>query len=117
MEFMVSRTSIWSGDKQPCDESYRKEYIPIDVRTVGRPEDIPFYRGKSDWWYDEGINHKVNEIGYIERELEPRNGWFIEIKSLEELLKFKDKYGNIIIRDSYQNYNILEIEIYDCYRE
>lgn len=43
----------------------------------------------------------------------------IEINTLEELLEFRDKYDDIIIRETYndKSYSELEIEIYDYYRE
>jgi len=36
--------------------------------------------------------------------------WYIQINSLEELIKLEEKEGNIIVGDGY-------IEIYDTYRE
>lgn len=43
--------------------------------------------------------------------------WFKEINTLEELLAFIKKNGQIVIGKSYQNKKYLEIEIYDDYRE
>lgn len=40
--------------------------------------------------------------------------WFLEIKDLEELLDFQDKYGEIIISKDPDGYTI---EIYNYYRE
>ena len=42
--------------------------------------------------------------------------WSIEINTIEELIDFADKHGDIIIEDSfYREYK--EIEIYDTWRE
>ena len=44
-------------------------------------------------------------------------GWFIEINTLEELLKFREKYGDLVLTKHYLNPEIVEVEIYDDYRE
>ena len=41
--------------------------------------------------------------------------YLIEINTLEELMKIREKYGSIIIYEQWYNYPILEI--YDDYRE
>ena len=43
--------------------------------------------------------------------------WFIEINTLEELVKFHEENGDIIIKDCLWNKSYIEIEIYDDYRE
>lgn len=45
-----------------------------------------------------------------------RTRWRMEIKTLEELMDFIDKYGDIVIHQEYEN-NMRGIEIYDGYRE
>lgn len=46
------------------------------------------------------------------------DAWFVEINTLEELLNFMDKYEKeIIISRDLDNPQIIEIEIYDTYRE
>ncbi len=42
--------------------------------------------------------------------------WFIEIDTIEELVKFVDKYGDIVVQD-YPYDGHKEIEIYDTWRE
>jgi predicted RNA-binding protein associated with RNAse of E/G family len=39
--------------------------------------------------------------------------WYIDINSLDELIKFVDKYGDIVVSTENDPY----IEIYDTYRE
>ena len=41
--------------------------------------------------------------------------WIIEINSLDELIQFSEKYGELIITGNYKG--LKEIEIYDDYRE
>ena len=113
MEFMVSRTSTWNEGK-PCDEAYWKSFDRLDVRTLGSFEefDNKFFQN----FTDRGRDHTINERGFIQRSFDDE-GWFVVIRDLEELIAFKDKYGDIIIGDSIWNKNITEIEIYDGYRE
>ena len=60
--------------------------------------------------------------GSIERENKIYNKstvdvWFVEINTLEELIKFYEENGDIIIKDCFWNKSYTEIEIYDDYRE
>ena len=109
---MVSRTSNW-GDDQPCNEAFKEKYTRIDQRTFKTPAEhdarlrIP--------WESEGANHRINKAG-IARDFEDE-GWFVNIESLDELIKLQEKYGRLVLCNSWQNPDILEIEIYDTYRE
>ena len=63
-------------------------------------------------WLGEGLNHRTWKDGDksgIARDI-PLRAWVIEIKSLQALIKFVEKYGEIV-------FNGDEIEIYDDYRE
>ena len=113
MEFMVTRTSGWS-DGKPCNEAYAKNYMRKDIRTLKSFEE--YDNRFRDNFLDTGINHKINDDGYIEREFEDE-GWFVEIDTLEELLEFTNKYGDIVFGKTYRNYEMNGIEIYDDYRE
>lgn len=90
MKFKVSRTSI-RDDRKPCEEAVKQTYTRVEVGTLGR---------------------------YIQREF-PNDavGWFVEINTLDELLHFQQKYGDIILTKDYYNPEVLELEIYDDYRE
>lgn len=112
MKFQVGRTSVWSG--KPCEEAYQDEFTRIDVRTFGSFEE--YDERFRDNWTDKGENHCINERGRIQREFKEMD-WFIDIKSLEELIDFKNKYERIVIEESWDNPNITRIEIYDTWRE
>lgn len=114
MKFIVSRTSMY-GDDKPCDEASKMTYTRIDMRGADDPSKIPAYKENSSLWYDEGTNHRIVK-GKIMRDFE-ETGWFIEINSLEELLEFQKKYGDLVLQHSMWNEEIPEIEIYDYYRE
>ena len=122
MEFKISRTSIWNNDKKPCDDAYRKKIIIIDERGFKSFEehDEKFSRGEK--WLEKGFNHKIlpaNERFDHEHIYREFNGeiWAIEINTLENLLDLKEKYGEIIVKNAYENDSINELEIYDDWRE
>jgi hypothetical protein len=111
MKFLISRTSVWDEAKQPYEKAYRDKYIQVDTRKVDDPKKLKL---KVDW-YSEGKNHRV-ENRYIKRDFES-TGWFIDLETLEDLIKLKNEVGDIVIQSSFQNEEITEIEIYDGYRE
>lgn len=111
MKFLVSRTSIWDDEKSPYEKAYKDKYIRVDTRTVDDPKKLKI---KEDW-YSEGENHRV-ENGYIKRDFES-TAWFVDISTLEDLIKLKNEVGDLVIQSSFQNEDLTEIEIYDGYRE
>ena len=116
MKFAISRTSRMFDEKSPPTKgAFRDQYVAIDRRTTDDPSKIPWAKGESAWWYAEGRNHRVVKKE-ICRDLD-REGWFIEIDSLDELMALLDKEGQLVLRESWANDEILEIEIYDGWRE
>lgn len=117
MKFRIDRTSGYEENEAPCDGAFQDTYARVDIRTVCDPAKI--YRRETqntDWWYKEGLNHRVLN-GNIARDYPGEVGWFMNIDSLEDLLRFADKYGELIIGRSYGDPNLCSIEIYDTYRE
>lgn len=110
MKFVVTRTSDFEDPK--CDEAFIAPFTRVDKRNVDDPMKNKYISAD---WYTLGTNHRV-ENGQICRDFQ-EECHFVEINSLEELLKFQEKYGAIIIRSSHGNDSVLEIEIYDNYRE
>lgn len=111
MKFKVIRTSEWDN-KQPCEEAVLEKCISIDVRTFKSPEE--FKKKLHQDWYAAGTNHRLIDGG-IARDF-PDEAWFIEIGTLEGLISFIDKYGEVIVgRDP--DSKLYKIEIYDDYRE
>lgn len=111
MRFKVERTSR-SDEMSPCPEAKKLNYIRIDERFVDDPN---IYGETKESWLSKGSNHRI-ENGHIKRDFR-ETGWFIEINLLEELVEFEDNYGPLVINKSWENPGILEIEIYDTYRE
>lgn len=120
MKYKVSRTSgSCMDEKQPCEEAFQEPYTYIEVRAVKSFEEFDkLFAEDEGKWMSEGKNHCVNKEGYIQREYHNYdNGWFIEVNSLEDLMNFNEKYGDIILRKCWDNENINEIEIYDSIRD
>jgi len=85
------------------------------MRTFKTPEDFAKRLGED--WYVKGQNHRKVRGG-IARDF-PDEAWFVEIDSLDALLRFHEKHGNLVLGggwyDSAEKYP--QIEIYDGYRE
>lgn len=117
MKFMVSRTSSFEG--KPCKEAIFEKYVRVDRRAASTPEEIPAFKNypNTDWWYKEGRNHRKIGKNTIARDFDD-DGWFIEVNSIDELMKLQKKYGEFIIKGPYWGTGYdAELEIYDDYRE
>jgi hypothetical protein len=114
MRVAVSRTT--SSEAQPCEEAYRAAYVRHDERNTDDPAKIPAKAGiDPQWWYAEGRNHRI-ENGHIIRDFDDE-AWFMNLESLDDLLRFIAKYGDVVVGPWYSNESILKVEIYDDYRE
>lgn len=111
MEFEISRTSNLIRTSPVCSKAYQKEIFFVDTCNVDDPSKLRMKEDREDW-YKHGINHRV-EMGRIKRDIGPRKSWFIRIDSLQELMSLYIKYGDLIIRKSYNNPEYMHIEIYD----
>jgi hypothetical protein len=125
MEFLLTRTSKWEIEtlsdldlKQEDIEYFNiieKTYDYIDKRGFKTPEE---YNAKlRDNWFDKGTDHKITKYGIQRVFKDQEKGFFIEVNSLEDLIRLFEHYGKIIINNNYYNENIKNIEIYDDYRE
>jgi len=113
MKFNVKRTSTWTEAK-PCKEAYQIDGFRVDERTVKDPSKLSC--DDKDTWYEKGVNHRVIK-GHIYRDF-PAKFWVVDIDSLEELMKFSKKYGDLIISEyTMWAKDFPSIEIYDDYRE
>jgi len=114
-QFIVTRTSIWSKDVQPCNEAKQIEVVRVDRRSAGDPKEIPYYKGTSGWWYSRGSNHRVDQHGYICRDMGTELIWVVQLDTLDDLLAFTARYGPCIVKENLDGN--FELEIYDGYRE
>lgn len=118
MKFIVSRTSSWYRENSPCEDAKRDKIVRVETRSLKNPEDFDerFSRVEGKW-FSVGSNHRVNEHGYITRDREMMDVWSVEFNTLDELVEFCNKYGDVVIEDCMWNKAYKEIEIYDDYRE
>lgn len=112
MEFRIMRTS--NPIDRPCEEAYEKEFMRKDVRRLRSFEEYDNNNKIYGKFTDRGVNHRINEDGFIEREFKDK-AWFVEINNLEDLLNIENQYGPIIV--SRKRSNHMMIEIYDDQRE
>lgn len=113
MIFSVRRASDWSESKKPCNGATKRKILHTDERYFDDPMKNPMVG--NTWYTDEGFfNHRV-EDGHCKRDWY-KEGWVIEINTMDELMKFMDEYGNIIIFDS-SSEEFKEIVIYDDWVE
>lgn len=116
MKFTVTRASGYGYENPPCEEAKLESIVWIQTFNVRTPEEFD-KAWRSRPWYSEGSNHRINENGCIERDNGTVNVWAIELNTLDDLIEFNRKYGDIIIRDCYSNRHYKEIQIYDDYIE
>lgn len=123
MRFAVTRTSGHDREAKPCEEATRGELDYWDVRTFKSPEEhdaTPWARHSK--WRDRGTDHQFvygpgGDVAGIKRNLGPRTAWFVDLASLEELVAFHEKYGELVLTNVNGNDSVPGIEIYDGYRE
>jgi len=121
MEFLIERTGLWNNEK-PCDDKrlFEKQYDKCEVRTLNSFEAFNLKFGESEGnWKSKGIEHCINSDGFVQRIITTaQKGWFIDLKTLEEIMQFKKTIGfDIIIKNSMWNKQISSIEIHDGWRE
>jgi hypothetical protein len=114
MKFRITRTSgSCVNEAKPCEKAVKGTYLYTSTRTCTEEEFNRKFADREGLWRSKGINHRVDSRGYIQREYE-REGFLIEINTLEELVAFVDEVGDIVIS---KDNPMPEIEIYDGYRE
>jgi dissimilatory sulfite reductase (desulfoviridin) alpha/beta subunit len=111
MLFKILKSS-YSGSvftPKPVEEAELRDYIATDVRPVDDPKKINPELSPEKWWYGIGFNHRV-EDGKIKREIK-KSAWFVEIKDLEELIRFIEKYGGSCVIEKSQDSEYFVIRI------
>ena len=115
MKYIITRASNWN-DNQPCDNTIQEYVLYTDERTVDDPSKIEHRPSRETWYSELGyFNHRV-ENGHIKRDYY-RKEWTMEINTLEELHKFMEKEGEIIVSLEYCGSKLPHITIYDDYVE
>ena len=118
MKFIVRRASVWDDETSLCEEAKRDSIVRVETRTLHTPEE--FDAKFANWegkWYSVGTNHRVDKNGWITRDNGVINVYSIKINTLNELIKFCEEYGDVVISDCVWNKAYKEILIYDDYIE
>lgn len=115
MKFRITRTSSdCFYEKKPCKKAVKGKYLYTHTRSCTEEEFNRKFSDREGPWRSKGINHRVDSRGYIQREDE-REGFIIEINSLEELLELIAEVDwHVVIS---KDHPTPEIEIYDGYGE
>ena len=76
---------------------------------------MKFKISRTSLWHREKPCEEATLTNDVDRNKLPY--WILEINSLDDLIKFIEKYKRIVIEDEAYNIDLPEIEIYDDYRE
>ena len=118
MRFVVRRASKWGDEDIDCKEAKHDNIVRVETRTLHSPEEFDAkFSNREGKWLSVGTNHRVDENGWITRDIGMIDVWSVEIDTLDELMKFCNKYGSIVIGDYMLNKAYKEILIYDDYIE
>ena len=119
MTFTVTRTSHWGDSTPPCDDAYpfTRETWRIEWHAVYSADDLP--EPERATWYTQGRDHETDSRGFIQRKIPwERKYWRIDIDSLDDLIKFQETHGPLVLRTAFDGEETAcTIEIYDDYRE
>lgn len=112
MKFKITRTSTCRNEK-PCDEAQEVEMEYIDFRTLPKEEMIKKFSKRFNDYTNKTLRDGTKGCYKVQGS---EKAFTIEINSIDELIRFTDKYGSIIIIPK-EDIELPEIEIYDTWRE
>ena len=113
MKFIITRTSDYQKKKPPTENATYEEYETVDMVILKDEKERDAYI-ETKGWKNEGYGHKKVSKTRAQRTLKLKD-WFIEVETLDDLLKLMEKEGELIIGQYGRKYPY--IEIYDYYRE
>lgn len=116
MIYIIKRVSCYN-DESPCEEAIKKPFENWQTRAYTEDSFNERFSLKQGTWRSIGKNHTTTKEGYITRQLNDEMLWSIEVNSLEDLDKFIQKYGTIIIEGPDNKNKAPTITIYDDYIE
>lgn len=100
MRFIVSNKRVsLTESKKPCNEAKEVDVTPLDIRDVKTLDEA---KGKIWYkdWLSESENHR-EESGMVVADKKVKvKQWVVELATLDELVAFQSKYGDILISDS-----------------
>lgn len=108
MKFIIDRTTC-STNERPCKEAKQEMITCAHFRT--KPvEYMKQHFPNEDW------TGFYNCPGGCKKDYK-KSRWVMEFNTLEELLDFRKKYGELVICSDIYYSDLYVIEIYDSYRE
>lgn len=118
MKYIVERTSDMNNKIPPCEGVYKGKAEYIQTRTCSENYFNEHHSEREGLWRDHGFDHKETENGWITRRMEDVDVWFIDLNTMDDLMKFiENNGGSVVIEKYWQNEKDWCIEIYDGYRE
>jgi hypothetical protein len=117
MKFKLTRTTGY-GEKPLRSNKVNKVMVEHwMIRTCTEETFNLKFGTREGLWRSKGTNHKKTHNGeWIMRRENDVEVWGIEINTIEELIDFAKKNGELVFKFE-ENHNIPSIEIYDGYRE
>ncbi len=100
MKFIISTKKVpLTQSKRPCNEANEIALTPLDIRDVKTLEEA-----KSKIWYkswiEGGSNHREENGMVVSDKKAKVDQWVVDLNTLEDLLAFQGKYGDVVIADS-----------------
>lgn len=123
MIFRVSRTSEYNDEVPPCSRAVKGKAGEWDRRTFRSPEEYDAKLGMLRTWSSDGTDHQIVRDAQgaptgIKRRVGEETAWFLDLGSLEDLLRFQAEHGDLIVQAvDDQREAVAHIEVYDDYRE
>jgi hypothetical protein len=92
--FLVRRKyGDYRSDRAPYYGAVKRSIPMVDVRSTDDPANVPAYGGKTEWWFGEGENHRVDN-GNIKRDF-PGDVWVLECDGIDKLVEFVRFHGPV----------------------
>lgn len=110
--FLLEGDFDYDFNIHPHPNAIKIKIVNVDVRYTDAPEKVPYYEGASDWWYNEGTNHRLIN-GLIARDVGTVDRWAVRLNSLDELMSLVEYFGRLIsLRKNSAGWNEILTESY-----
>lgn len=116
MKYIVERTG-YVREKQPCEEAYQDVHYVVERFKWAQDDFSLKHQNLNRKWQDVETAYQITKEGQIVKRIAQEERWTIELNSLEDLMRFIDKYGQVVINTGQGTTESPVIEIYDDWRE
>jgi hypothetical protein len=100
MKFIISTKKVsLTESKRPCNEAKEMALTPLDFRDVKTLDEAKakiWYKS----WIEGGENHREENGMVVSDKKSKVDQWVVDFNTLEELLAFQGRHGDIVISDS-----------------